>query len=102
MNKEIMNVYEFKTKNNTKSYKSYIYSLEKKEEDLNFKYYILTKDDNLESTIYEANNTLNMLQLNNIQLIPIEKNSPSYQKFLEELQETLEKITNQKKAIPKR
>ena len=36
------------------------------------------------------------------QLIPIEKNSPSYQKFLEELQETLEKITNQKKAIPKR
>lgn len=99
MNKEIMNVYEFKTKNNTKSY---IYSLEKKEEDLNFKYYILTKDDNLESTIYEANNTLNMLQLNNIQLIPIEKNSPSYQKFLEELQETLEKITNQKKAIPKR
>ena len=99
MNKEIMNVYEFETKNNTKSY---IYSLEKKEEDLNFKYYILTKDDNLESTIYEANNTLNMLQLNNIQLIPIEKNSPSYQKFLEELQETLEKITNQKKAIPKR
>ena len=99
MNKEIMNVYEFKTKNNTKSY---IYSLEKKEEDLNFKYYILTKDDNLESTIYEANNTLNMLQLNNIQLIPIEKNSPSYQKFLEELQETLEKITNQKKAIPNR
>lgn len=99
MSENILNVYEFQSENNTKSY---IYSLKKDKYDLSFKYYILTKDDNLESTIYESSNTLDRLQTNNIKLIPIEKDSTNYQEFLVELKQVLKKIQPKEKVTCKK
>ena len=95
MSEKILNVYEFQTENNQISY---IYSQNKKKDYLGFDYYILSKNDSLEPIIYEAGNTLDILQSNNIKLNPIKKDSMKYQKFLLELNKVLNNLQKKEKA----
>lgn len=99
MSEKILNVYEFQSDTNEISY---IYSTKKKKDYLGFDYYILSKDDNLEPTIYEAGNTLDLLQSNDIKLIPITKDSLQYQKFLLELNRGLNNIQKKEKATSRK
>ena len=99
MSEKILNVYEFQLDDNKNSY---IYSLEKKENALQFKYYILTKNDNLEPIICEAGNILDILQTNNIKLTPVKRDNVKYQKFLIELEEGIKNSKNKEKVTVKK
>lgn len=94
MNEKILNVYKFQTDNNQKSY---VYTLKKDDDNLGFDYFILAKTSE-ETTIYEAKNALKVFQNNNIELIPIRKNTKEYEIFLLELQSYL-KNNEKKEAV---
>lgn len=99
MNEKISNVYEFESEPNKISY---IYSLKQNKDYLGFNYYILTKDENSEPIICEAGNTLEILQTNNANLIPITKNSTRYKKFLLELTKGLNNMQKKEKVTSRK
>ena len=96
MDERILNVYEFKS---NKSKQSYIYSVRKEEDNLGYKYYILTENNNNEKIIYEADNTLNILQSNNIELTPIKKDTQKYKDFLIKLLSVLNKNIKKEEVL---
>ena len=83
MNKKIVNVFELKTEEAEK--RSYIYSIKDQDDYLGFDYYILTKNENNEPTIIETEDPLNLLNNNNVNLVPISQDNPKYQEFILEL-----------------
>lgn len=95
MSEKIENVFTFQ---NQQGEETYIYSLKKENDKLGYDYYLLFKDNNNHFTIYESVNTIKLLQINNIQLIPITKNNPKYIIFLSELFTALD---NEKENQPK-
>lgn len=82
MNEIIENIYTFKSEQGTSSY---IYSLRKEEDYLGYDYYFLTKDPNNNPIIYETINPIFFLQNNQLNIIPIQKNTVEYKEFLNEL-----------------
>lgn len=97
MNEKIVNVYKFESE---KGIHSYIYSLKKQDDFLGFDYYILTKNND-KPIIYEATNTIEILQSNNVNLIPIDKKDKEFTIFLKELL-TVINNTQKKEEIPSR
>lgn len=90
MSEKIENIYKFESE---EGQFSYIYSLKKQNDFLGFDYYILSTKNN-EPIIYEANNTIDLLQSNNINLIPIKRNTEEFKVFLHDL---LTAISNNQK-----
>lgn len=78
-NEKIINVYEFEMPNQKNSY---MYSM-KNNKDISYTYYVLTENKENQMTNYEIGNTLDVLQKNNIKLIPIKNNKERYEQFLE-------------------
>lgn len=97
MEEQILNIYEFKS--NT-SKQSYIYSVKK--DNLGYKNYILTKNANNEKVIYEADDTLNILQSNNIELTKIQEDNPKYKEFLSELSSVLNKNIQKEEVLTRK
>lgn len=92
MNERIVNIYSFETKTGIISY---IYSSKKPQDDLGFDYYILTNNEKEEPVRYEANNALKILQNNNMQITPIQRDSLEYAIFLSKLSQATK--TSEKK-----
>ena len=99
MSEKILNVYEFQAENDQISY---IYSLRKNKDHLGFNYYILTKNEESQPIVYEVGNTLDILQTNDIKLIPIKKDSIKYQKFLLELNQALNNNSQKEKVVSRK
>jgi hypothetical protein len=98
MEEKLVNIYGFKLEDNTESY---IYSLKEQENSLNYKYYILTRDENDDPIIYDAGNAIKTLQNNKINLIPIKENNEKYKIFLKELSSALNN-TQKRTLSPKK
>jgi hypothetical protein len=98
MEEKLVNIYGFKLEDNTESY---IYSLKEQEKSLNYKYYILTRDENDDPIIYDAGNAIKTLQNNKINLIPIKENNEKYKIFLKELSSALNN-TQKRTLSPKK
>ena len=99
MSEKIENVYTFQNKQGDETY---IYSLKKENDNLGYDYYLLMKDENNHFTIFGSINTIKLLQINNIQLIPIQKNNPKYTIFLEELLTVLKQESKQKEVVSRK
>lgn len=82
MSEIIENIYSFKT---NEGKKSYIYSLKKINDPLGYDYYLLTKDKDNNSVIYETINVLRFLQNNGLNIEPVKKNTEEYEDVLEEI-----------------
>lgn len=89
-NEKIIKIYRFESPNQTTSY---IFSSMNPKDYLRFRYHILTQNQENEPIIYEANNTIELLQKNKINLISIPKDqeNPEYQIFLTKLSEVTDK-----------
>ena len=71
-------------------------------DNLGYDYYLLMKDENNHFTIFGSINTIKLLQINNIQLIPIQKTNPKYTIFLEELLTALKQESKQKEVVSRK
>ena len=88
MSEIIENIYSFKT---NEGKKSYIYSLKKLDDPLGYEYYLLTKDKENNSVIYETINVLSFLQNNRLNIAPVKKDTEEYENVLEEISTIMNK-----------
>jgi hypothetical protein len=70
----------------------YIFSIqEDTDEEPTFHYYMITIEPNKKPSITKLNNTIEIISRNNLQLIPIDTESPEVQRFISLIQSTITK-----------
>ena len=72
------------------SIEGYIFSIqEDTEEEPTYNYYMITLDSNNKPSIHRLNNTIEILSDTNINLIPVDTDSPELQKFIKLVDSTI-------------
>ena len=78
----------------------YMFSVqEENEEEPTYKYYIVTLDQNKKAIITRLNNTIELINTTNLQLIPIDIESPEIQNFISLVQASLKSTAIVPQAI---